>query len=271
MTNCITLRRVFGDQHRGRAGHINIQHYAQLIEDARRKWLSQRNLTLNALKLQFEKVRFSSELHSGDEAAISSQFFITEYGRIGCATEINRTSDGMVVTRCQQIFSADRPLTGLGNQSIELGLREILLDQKNGHQFDSYAGTVPADIAGTGDSLSARGLWYLITEALWSVQNQIGASTEYLSAKGIAGGASMFQLEHHGQLAAGATVRMTTTAIGTSASSLRYQHDILNADKDKLKEPQQPLITARYVLTYFDRESGERCPVPSKTIDQLWD
>lgn len=27
-----SLRRTFGDIHRGRAGHINIQHYAQLID-----------------------------------------------------------------------------------------------------------------------------------------------------------------------------------------------------------------------------------------------
>ena len=244
-TNNITLARVFGDQHKGRAGHINIQHYAQLIEDTRGQWLSGQNLTMHALKLHYEKVRFSSELHSGDEASAFSQFFSTEDGRVGCTTEITRTKDGVIVTRCQQIFSPDTPFANLPTQRFNDELRDIPRDQTHGKQFDSYLGTVPTDVAKAEGSLSARGLWYLMTEALWAVQNQIGSSRQYLSATGIAGGASMFQLEHHGILPADATIRMTTTAIGRGESSLRYQHDIYNASDDNQGERQQPLITCK--------------------------
>lgn len=264
MQNQILLQRVFNDSHKGRAGHINIQHYAQLIEDARFAWLKARGLPTDLLQLQSERVRFSGELHPGDEAAAQLQFYAMP-AHTGCAVLIRRTRDGRVVTHSNQVFTSLAPLDGLDTDGQEFDLRPVPVDTPSDRVFTSYVGTVPIPLLSDGETLNARGLWYVMTEALWAVQTELGAHREYLEANGISGGASMFELQHRTSIAAQEALRVTTTAIGHSESSLRYQHDIFKAG-----DQEAPAITARYVLTYFDRQSGSRIPIPAKIMDALW-
>ncbi len=264
MADRITLTRTFGDEHKGRAGHINIQHYAQFIEDARHAWLSAEGMPAGRLKLTEEKVRFSGELHSGDTASLTAHYF-HQHNRVVCATELVRAEDGVTVNRCLQYFQTPEPLAGLASGEAEFDLRDIAVDASPGAEFVSFEGQVPVDVNGTSEHLSARGLWYLMTEAMWSVQNRIGASAAYLASRNIGGGASMFQLTHHEPIPANATLHTTTTLIGHSDSSLRYQHDI-RADE---KPDSHPMVTARYVLTYFDRKTGQRHPIPETLLKAL--
>lgn len=266
MNETMLLERVFTDFHKGRAGHINIQHYAQLVSDATHVLIDglgmQMNFPLFALE---EKYRFRAELSPGDCATVTGEVRGNEPNGFNLIGSIARKSDGKpVCTYYRELVHLNprtldpAPWIGLSpsaTSSDEVSISDIRAD------FDSavlneYPHDVGLEDVDEHSVMRPQALWHLMTEALWAVQNKLGADQHSLAQKKIGGGATVFQLEHKNPISQGARLLVATHVVGYSESSLRMRHDIRD-----LLLPDKLFVSAKYVLTFFERNSGRRCPL----------
>ncbi len=252
MNNTLLMERRFSEAHRGRAGHINIQHYAQLAAEATDS--ARQDLAQGAaenLVLKEERFRFEAEMHAGDLACVSGHFDqASAGGLLAFEGTVTRGHEGPRCCRFIRIWVE----VATGGDAVSTSDDELPIPgisaMYTGQSFDSFDGVLgdPAEV-----SKAPQALWHVMTEALWHVQHSIGTDVQSQRDRSITGGASLFQLFHHNALVPGTPVTVVTTLIGHGTSSLRFEHRISDANT------KNPLVTARYVLAY--QQNGERFPV----------
>jgi acyl-CoA thioesterase FadM len=271
----LLLRRTFTDAHRGRAGHINIQHYAQLIGEATEILLERSGLSVQLpVFATDEKVRFLAELHPGD--VVEAYAGITTHDRHGIrvAGELRRTRDKSTVclfnrelvpwvTQSENPGSWDNAPVA-SSDATDHDISEIEMAFR-GSTLNDFREPDTVREVDAHNIMTPRALWHVITEALWATQTKLGADQATLKRRGITGGATVFQLQHQKPITLGSHLSVTTAIVGLSDSSLRMQHEVRNAaDENEL------FLCSRYVLTFFDRIQGQRCPLsevfPGKTL-----
>jgi acyl-CoA thioesterase FadM len=260
------LKRTFTDAHRGRAGHINIQHYAQLIGDTSNVLIEASGLSSQQpISAEEERVRFLAELHSGDEVEVYAVIRKLDRDGAQIAGELRRTSDAATVCLFQRnLAPLDTQARQLGawkntpsasGSTIEPDISAIDVDF-HGSVLNVFPAQVETEDADEHAIMTPRALWHVITEALWATQAKLGADQSALKRMGITGGASVFQLKHNAPITQGASLSVSTSVVGLSNSSLRMMHEVRSADASP-----EPLLIALYVLTFFDRAQGQRCPL----------
>lgn len=259
------LLKHFSARHRGQAGHVNIAHFAQSVSDACRNVLSVLGVDASENVLLYrEKIRFVTEIHPGDSAFIRCDIDKKDPGRWSLSGEMVRVSDNKVVCQFQREIEAsigDLAVESAKNKYFAEPLNMSLRDVPGGDvvwgPVESYRGTVEPMEVDVFSNLSARALWDKMTRGLWSVQNALGANRDVMIKHGIAGGAAMFQLQFHCAAKLGTPIVIQSSMRGRSESSLRMQHVVTDARDSSI------LIEASYVLTFFNRETGGRIPIPS--------
>ena len=269
----VVLLKHFSTRHRGQAGHVNIQHFAQSVSDACRSILSVLGVdVLEDVTFRREKIRFIAEMHPGDSAFIRCDIDKIDQTCWAISGEMVRASDSKVV--CQFQREIVMPLDNLAvevaksqnfDARVRMSLRDIPIGEIIWGPFESYRGTVEPMEVDVFLNLSPRALWDKMTRGLWAVQNALGANRDVMVEHGIACGASMFQLQFHCAARLGTPVVIQSSIRGRSDSSLRMQHVVTDARDSSI------LIEASYVLTFFNREAGSRISMPSfilAAIDQ---
>jgi len=261
------LNRTFTDAHRGRAGHINIQHHAQLIDDASKVLIEESGLSVQQpILADEERVRFLAELHPGDEVEVYADIHKLDRDGAQIAGELRRTRDAATVCLFQrnlapwdiqsQQLGAWQKESSASRSTIEPEISDINVDF-HGSVLNIYQAQVEAEDAADAHAImTPRALWHVITEALWATQAKLGADQSTLKRMGITGGATVFQLKHNGPITAGINLTVSTSVVGLSNSSLRMMHEVRNAGANS-----DPLLIALYVLTFFDRIEGQRWPI----------
>jgi len=271
-SNTILMRR-FTARHRGQAGHINIQHFAQSADDACRSVASLLGVAPADRLLTFkEKIRFRAEMHPGDCAFVRCAVERQAHDRWLISGEMVRLHDEALVCQFQRLMELpiDEPDVGTARQSplldkLELTLNDIPPGEIVWGPRETYRGTVEPMEVNSDQNLSTRALWDKMTRALWSVQNALGASRDKMREEKLAAGASMFQLQFHEAARLGTPLVIRSSICGRSDSSLRMQHQVCDARDNSVR------IEARYVLTFFNRKTGKRSPIPSFIAEKISD
>ena len=258
------LHRTFTDAHKGRAGHINIQHYAQLIGDACDLLTKRKDIDENKpLRVKEERVRFLAELHPGDLAEASVEIVSLAGSNLIVEGDVRRESDDKIACKFTRhlahldaLFAdapADQPMPpGLGSYS-DISAIEAEFE---GSTLSEYRANIELADSDNNESISPRALWHLITEALWATQHQMGVTQSSMNLRDIAGGATVFQLRHRRPIPVGTELSVSSSIIGLGKSSIRMKHEIQDANSDK-----ELFLVVHYVLTFFHRKSGDRFPI----------
>jgi acyl-CoA thioesterase FadM len=259
------LLRHFTARHRGQAGHVNIQHFAQSATDACRNVVSLLGVaSTENIVVYREKVRFIAELHPGDTAFVRCDIDKIDHDRWLISGEMVRVKDNKLICQFQREIEleiddveVERVRLSHLTDDLDMDLRDIPIGEVVWGPIESYRGTVEPMEVDVFSNLSTRALWDKMTRGLWSVQNALGANRDVMIDHGIAGGAAMFQLEFHRVAKLGTPIVIQSSMRGRSESSLRMQHVVTDARDGSI------LIEASYVLTFFDRKTGRRIPIPS--------
>ena len=260
------LERTFSDEHRGRAGHINIQHYAQLISDATDRLIDQVGLAdQTPIIARKEAVRFLGELHSGDKVEVIGGIAEHSRERTMIVGTLRRTRDARVVSEFRRevapwSFHEERTSTWNKAPIVDAVASppEISPIQADfvSPQLNNYQVTVNSSDVDELQTITPRALWHVITEALWEAQTKLGAGQAVQRERGIGGGATVFHLETEKPITRGTLLSVNTSAIYASESSVGMEHEMRNANNEN-----ELFLRARYVVTFFERDTGRRCPL----------
>ncbi len=277
--NRVLWRGVVHDWQRGQAGHINIQHYAQIADDCSRALghevgfdAASGRADRTVVRSASEQFRFLVELLPGTALVATGGVEEINDGWIVHVGTLRRVRDDRVVClfrrrirpfRLDGSAFADWPATALElatSWRIEPadGVRAVDGASSGAQGIETYRGTVEPHESNEFELLSSRGLWDKLTRALWSVQAAIGADRSTMRRLGLAGGAAVFELTHHQQISLGTPLVIRTSVLEARVGSLRMEHQVVNAQSNEL------LVQARYVLAFIDRSTGERVAVPSE-------
>jgi ribosomal-protein-alanine N-acetyltransferase len=259
------LLRHFTARHRGQAGHVNIQHFAQSATDACRNVASLLGVaSTENMVVQREKVRFIAELHPGDTAFVRCDIEKVDRDRWVISGEMVRVQDNKLICQFQREIEleldeveVERVRVSHLADNLNMDLRDIPIGDVVWGPIESYRGTVEPMEVDVFSNLSTRALWDKMTRGLWAVQNGLGANRDVMIKHSIAGGAAMFQLKFHRAARLGTPIVIQSCMRGHSESSLIMQHAVTDARDHSI------LIEASYVLTFFDRNTGRRIPMPS--------
>jgi len=261
----------FTAQHRGQAGHINIQNFAQSAQDACRHVATLLGVPrTEQITPVSEKIRFRAEMHPGDIAIVRCALQHTEQRHWMVSGEMIRVRDNATVCQFQKTFQLGKEQNSALPidhpsllEKLPIDLNDIPVAETIWGPRETYRGTVEPLEVDMHLNLSTRALWDKLTRALWSVQNALGANRDVMIEHKLAGGASMFQLQFHEPIKLGTPVVINSRVHGCGTSSLRMQHEVSDARDNKV------LVVANYVLTFFDRTTGKRAPVPTFMLKQL--
>ncbi|MEM6704924.1 MAG: hypothetical protein AAF690_19555 [Acidobacteriota bacterium] len=248
------LRRVFRPRHRGQAGHVNIQNFAQAIADAAAAQLGA-NAEARALR-----IRFLAELHPGDPVSLFGAFRPSGE-RVEFRGLVQRDRDEVVACRWQSFWNAEADDVPATSGEFE-ELRSVAGEVSSGW-IETYRGTVEPRDVDAYDRLTQRGLWDLMTRALWGLQNRLACHRSQLAELGLSAAASTFDLELEAPSQQGDPLVCRTALLGRGRTSLRFVHQVRCAEGGQLR------CSARYVLTFFDPVGGRPVELPTPVLERI--
>lgn len=279
MSDRVLWRGVVRHWQRGQAGHINIQHYAQIADDCSRALGHELGLDAQharsagtVVRCASEQFRFLVELVPGTAVFATGGVEEIIDGWIVHHGTVRRVLDDRTVClfrRRIRPFRADAGgFADWAAPALEQAAR-LEIEPPDGPGpivgptsavggTETYRGTVEPHECNEFDLLLARGLWDKLTRALWATQAAIGADRTTFRTLGLAGGAAVFDLTHHSQISLGTPLVIRTSVMEVRDKSLRMEHRVLNAQSEAV------LVGARYVLAFVDRSSGERAAIPTE-------
>ena len=264
-------RGVFNQWQIGLGGHINIQHYAQALDEARRgaalecglgpAELAARGQTLRPI---VERLDFRKELVPGDAAEISGRLSRDAAGLAELNGVLTTRPDSTLAMRHQTSFApfdlADRqrqPWTEALPASDPLRAMRPMLEpwmptQVPGNAMLTWKGTVEVRDCDEHGLQSPRSLYDIITRGLWAVQIGFGRHRDSMAETGAAGGVTAIQVRHGRPARMGDLLQVHTALLGFGSTSVRLGHLI--------RDVTDGVVVARveYVTAFFDRSTGKK-------------
>lgn len=283
VSSTVLWRGIVHDWQRGQAGHINIQHYAQIADDTSRALghelgfdAASGRAERTVIRCGSEQFRFLAELVPGAALVATGGVEDIVDGWIVQAGMLRRVHDDRVVCLYRRRIRPFRPdeasfvpwsstvLERAASLQVETitGARPVEGASSTGVGVETYRGTVEPHESDEFGLLLPRGLWDKLTRALWAAQVAIGADMRKIRQLGLAGGAAVFDVSHLQQVAVGTPLVVRTHVMEARERSLRMEHHVLNALTEEV------LVQARYVLAFLDQSSGERVAIPEEILDE---
>jgi len=265
-------RGTFNQWQAGLAGHVNIQHTAQVIDDARQAWLLDAGINPYDARLEGTgfgarrlRIDFRKEMTPGDAGYLTAIATTTADGPGMLSGHLVRSHDGVTLTRFETGIDRIDLATGMFLEPVVLeGARaaEPLRAMPTFAGFPardpamqhSWLGTVEVRDGDSSGRQTPRGLFDVATRALWATQIQAGLTRDLLQGSGIGSGVSALQVTQFHVPALGDLLSVHTGLTGFGKRSCGFRHLISDVGNDR------PIAVVDYVLAFFDRRTGQPAP-----------
>mgnify|MGYP000055756591 CR=1 FL=1 len=266
-------RGTFNQWHMGLAGHINIQHTAEAIDDARQAFVLQSGIDPVAARragtgfgARRMWVDFRHELAPGDAGHITAAPDLASDGQAILRGALMRSPDDMVAIRFETTIDRIDLASGDFGEALPLetatsaappetpALRPIPRPpgppKLTPAMQQSWLGTVEGRDADGSDRMTTRALFDVATRGIWAVQNVTGMTRDRLSDEGIGAGVTALQVEQIYVPAAGDLLSAHTGVLGMGERSCRFRHLVRDVASGR------DVAVVDYVIAFFDRRSG---------------
>lgn len=281
--NSVYWRGVFNQWQRGLGGHINIQHYANAIEEARRAHafelghdpveMRAGNRAVRPLR---ERIDFRRELAPGAAAFIEGDGGQDENGDVMLTGRMLRPHDDRPVMRFETAWTvvdtATRERAAGGTPALakvpaERRLRPMAEpwtpERLPANAGLTWRGTVEVRDCDEHGLQSPRALFDIVTRGLWAVQIPLGGHRDAMTAKGAAGAMTAVQVRHGRPARMGDLLAVRTVVLGFGETSVRFGHLIADETDGAA------VARVDYVMSFFDRQTGKRRAPDGGFIDGL--
>lgn len=267
-------RGSFNQWQRGLGAHINVQHYANAIEEARRAHAFELGHDPIAMRAQGLAVRplrdridFRRELSPGDAAFIEGAGGLDDAGERMLTGRMMRPHGDAPVMRFETSWAVHdverRARTGAAPPDLppvrdEARLRPIpepwTPDCMPESALLAWRGTVEVRDCDEHELQSPRALFDIITRGLWAVQIPLGGHRREMGERGIAGGMTAVQIRHGRPARMGDLLAVRAAVLGFGETSVRFGQLIADETDGAV------VARVEYVMSFFDRASGRRSP-----------
>ncbi|PJK30773.1 acyl-CoA thioesterase [Minwuia thermotolerans] len=279
--DAVYWRGVFNQWQRGLGGHVNIQHYANAIEEARRAHafelghdpieMRAKGLAVRPLK---ERIDFRRELAPGDAAFIEGAGGLDIDGETTLAGRMLRPHDDAPVMRFETswaIHDVDRRVSVDGTTpdlppvEAEARLRPIPEPWTPAHPPEhallAWRGTVEVRDCDEHELQSPRAIFDIVTRALWAVQVPLGGHRREMGQRGAAGAMTAVQVRHGRPARMGDLLSVRVATLGFGETSVRFGQIIADETDGEI------VARVEYVMSFFDRASGRRSPPDAAAME----
>lgn len=283
MTDRVWWRGIFNAWQEGLGGHINIQHYAQALDDARHMAagklgldgpaLVARGLTIRPLR---ERIDFRKELTPGDAAVIEGELSGGPDGLAilnGAATIqpagtlTMRFETGFRPVAIESRAAADWPEAARGGPDPLRALRPIadplMPERAPSNAWLTWQGTVEVRDCDHNGLMTPRAVYDLITRGLWAVHIRLGRHRDAMKKAGAAGAVTAIQVRYGRPARMGDLLAVHTSLLGAGSNSLRMGHLIADAVSG------ETVAQVEYVNTFFSRRTGRKTPPEPDYLEAL--
>ncbi|WP_417514377.1 thioesterase family protein [Minwuia sp.] len=276
-------RGTFNQWQLGLGGHINVQHYAQALDEARQAAATAHGVTPDLLRDAGQTVRpvvdridFRRELVPGDSVTLDGVVCRAAGGQAllngavqTCpgAVRAMRFETGFAVQTVESRETRDWPGSALPKADPLRAMRPMMDPWMPDHTPDdawtTWYGTVEVRDCDRTGLQSPRGLYDIITRGLWAVHIRLGRHRDRMSATGTAGGVTAIQVRYGRPARMGDLLECRTVLLGIGANSLRMGHLI--------RDVTDGVTVARveYVNTFFSRRTGSKSPPDADYLEGL--
>ena len=285
MAEQVYWRGLFNRWQRGLGAHINIQHYAQALDEARHAAALETGLDPAeidargwAIRPRYERIDFRRELSPGDGIAISGrltggpdgQAVLNGAGHIAPAdTLIFRFETAFGPVGRDSRKPADWPSRPAGKADPLRALRPIaeplMPDTPPANAWTTWQGTVEVRDCDIHGLQSGRGLFDIITRGLWAVHIRLGRHRDRMAERGAAGGVTALQVRHGRPARMGDLLEIRTSLLGIGSNSVRMGHLIRDVTDGAA------VAQVEYVNTFFERQTGRKTPPEADYLERLMD
>lgn len=272
-------RGTFNQWQAGLAGHVNIQHIGQAIDDARQAFVLQSGIDPVAAReagtgygARRLWVDFRHELAPGDVGHITGSPQTAVDGKAVLRGALMRSSDGFVATRFETTIDQIDLTTGDFGDALALDVaasatpvgsaptiraipRPSAPPATTAAMVQSWLGTVEMRDADASSRMTARALFDVATRGIWSVQIMAGMTRDKLADEAIGAGVTALQVEQMHVPAAGDLLSAHSGVLGMGERSCRFRHLVRNVASG------QDVAVIDYVLAFFDRRTGAPAPL----------
>lgn len=274
-------RGTFNRWQAGLAGHINIQHTAQAIDDARQAFVLQSGIDPVAARAAGTGygarrlwVDFRHELTPGDVGHITATPQAAVDGQMVLRGALMRSPDGITATRFETTIDKIDLASGHFGDAMTLDATPPMAPSDSAPPLraiprpsgpptvapamqQSWLGTVEMRDADASSRMTARALFDVATRGIWAIQILTGMTRDRLSDDAIGAGVTALQVEQMHVPAAGDLLSAHTGVLGMGERSCRFRHLVRNVASG------QDVAVIDYVLAFFDRRTGAPAPLTS--------
>lgn len=274
-------RGVFNQWQRGLGGHVNIQHHANAIEEARRAHafalghdpieLRAKGLAVRPLK---ERIDFRRELAPGDAAFIEGAGGQDNDGETMLAGRMLRPHDDAPVMRFETswaIHDVERRVRADGaGQDLPPFADDARLPpipepwtpkRLPENALLAWRGTVEVRDCDEHELQSPRAIFDIVTRALWAVQIPLGGHRRAMGERAAAGAMTAVQVRHGRPARMGDLLAVRVATLGFGETSVRFGQIIADETDGEV------VARVEYVMSFFDRASGRRSPPDAAAME----
>lgn len=274
----VLWRGMFNAWQRGIAGHINIQHYAQAIDEARRAFLIGQGHDPHSMRgagqgigARFHRIDFRAELSPGDAVRLEAGPVDGGDGTTLLAGEMIRVRDGAVVDRFEcSLDRIDGPTASFSDpmrfaaepaERLRPMIRPWVPDAVHPAMQRTWLGPVEVRECDELGLLGPRGLFDMTTRGIWAAQIRLGLTLDTFRNEGFAGGVSALMLRQARLARLAELLEVRTCVTGIGQRSIRFGHWIGNADTG------ETVATVDYAMAFADRATGAPRPPSGRILD----
>ncbi len=274
----VLWRGTFNQWQAGLAGHINIQHTGQAIDDARQAFVLQSGTYPVAARqagtgfgARRVWISFRHELAPGDAGYITARPQLAADGRAVLRGALLRNPDGLLATRFETTIDQFDLATGRFGAPVLPGevLSEVPPEDQplrpipqpagppevTAEMQQSWLGTVEGRDADASARMTARALFDVATRGIWAVQIMVGMTRDKLLDERTGAGVTALQVEQMQVPAAGDLLSTHTGVLGMGPRSCRFRHVVRDVARG------HDVAVIDYVMAFFDRRTGDPAPL----------
>lgn len=262
-------RGTFNQWQSGLAGHVNIQHTAQAIDDARQGWLLQAGI--NPFDVRSEGIGFGArrlridyrrEMAAGDAGFIVGKVAGTADGNGMLCGRLLRSHDRVLLTSFETGIDRIDVATGTFLEPVSMPGAESVaplrampevsdLPTRDPAMRQSWRGTVETRDGDPSGRMTPRALFDVATRGLWATQIEAGLTRDQLTDGHMGSGVTALQVTQFHVPAIGDLLSAHTGLVGFGKRSCSFRHLIHDVGNDL------PVAVVDYVLAFFDRQTGQ--------------